>query len=87
MDLRTGKIKWQYETQFPARVFPLITNRIYFVGYIPLSDANHARSTRSGIILALDKETGNKLWRYDLQAPIGRVGPSTMECYSCLQEA
>ena len=38
--------------------------------------SNHAKASTSGIILALDKETGNKLWEYDLQAPIGQVGPS-----------
>jgi outer membrane protein assembly factor BamB len=26
--------------------------------------------------LALDKETGEKLWEYDVNGPIGQVGPS-----------
>ena len=37
---------------------------------------NRRTSWPAGIILALDKETGNKLWEYDLQAPIDQVGPS-----------
>ncbi|MGA9842917.1 MAG: PQQ-binding-like beta-propeller repeat protein [Nitrososphaeraceae archaeon] len=81
MDLRTGKIKWQYQTEFPPRVSPLVTNNIVFVGYIPFTEktktgSNHARTTSYGIILALDKETGKKLWEYDLRAPIGQVGAS-----------
>jgi glucose dehydrogenase len=31
MDLRTGKIKWQYQTEFPPRVSPLVTDDIVFV--------------------------------------------------------
>jgi alcohol dehydrogenase (cytochrome c) len=29
------------------------------------------------VILALDKETGEKLWEYNVKAAIGQVGPST----------
>jgi hypothetical protein len=28
------------------------------------------------VILALDKESGRKLWEYNTNAPIGPVGPS-----------
>ena len=28
------------------------------------------------MILALDKETGEKLWEYNVNAPIAQVGPS-----------
>ena len=81
MNLLNGKVKWQYATKFPPRVSPLVTNKIVIAGYIPFADktkttSNHAKATSSGIILALDKETGSKLWEYDLQAPIGQVGPS-----------
>ena len=34
MDLRTGKVKWQYPTEFPPRVSPLVTNGLVFAGYI-----------------------------------------------------
>ena len=81
MNLLNGKVKWQFETKFPPRVSPLITNKIVIAGYIPFAEktkttSNHAKTTSSGIILALDKETGNELWEYDLHAPIGQVGPS-----------
>ena len=71
LDLMTGKIKWQYQTQFPTRVSPLVTGDVVFAAYIPYTE-----KTKSGIILALDKRTGNKLWEFDVNAPIGQVGPS-----------
>jgi alcohol dehydrogenase (cytochrome c) len=81
MDLRTGNIKWKYQTAFPPRVSPLVTNGIVFTGYIPFTEnaksrTNHVKTTSSGVILALDKETGEKLWEYDVNGPIGQVGPS-----------
>jgi alcohol dehydrogenase (cytochrome c) len=81
MDLRTGNIKWQYQTAFPPRVSPLVTNDIVFTGYIPFTEnaksrTNHVKTTSSGVILALDKETGKKLWEYNVNGPIGQVGPS-----------
>jgi alcohol dehydrogenase (cytochrome c) len=89
MDLRTGKIKWQYQTEFPPRVSPLVTDDIVFAGYIPFTEkatsksstttaisTNLARTIKSGVILALDKQTGRKLWEYNVSAPIGIVGPS-----------
>jgi alcohol dehydrogenase (cytochrome c) len=79
MDLRTGKVKWQYPTEFPPRVSPLVTDDVVFAGYIPFTEkakGNHISTTKSGVILALDKETGKKLWEYNVNAPIGHVGPS-----------
>jgi alcohol dehydrogenase (cytochrome c) len=81
MDLRTGENKWQYQTEFPPRVSPLVTDDVIFTGYIPFTektraDSKHTTTTSSGIILALDKETGRKLWEYDVNAQIGQVGPS-----------
>ena len=71
LDLRTGEIKWQYQTEFPPRVSPLVTYDIVFAGYIPF-----AKKLKSGVILALDKETGTKLWEFDVNAEIAPVGPS-----------
>lgn len=81
LDLKTGKLKWQYQTEFQPRVSPLVTNDILFTGYIPFSEtikakSNHVTTTKSGVILALDKETGKKLWEYNVNASIGQVGPS-----------
>ncbi|HEY7571651.1 MAG TPA: PQQ-binding-like beta-propeller repeat protein [Nitrososphaeraceae archaeon] len=77
MDMRSGKVKWQLPTEFPPRVSPLVTDKIVFVGYIPFSEED--KTNRSGIVLALDKQTGSKIWEYDLHAPIGQVGPSIAE--------
>jgi alcohol dehydrogenase (cytochrome c) len=81
MDLKTGKVKWQYKTEFPPRVSPLVTNNVLFAGYIPFSEnikenSHHVTTTKSGIILALDKQTGKKLWEFNVHAPISPVGPS-----------
>jgi alcohol dehydrogenase (cytochrome c) len=89
MDLRTGKIKWQYQTEFSPRVSPLVTDSVVFAGYIPFTEkaksksstttampTNPTRTIKSGVILALDKQTGKKLWEYNVNAPISIVGPS-----------
>jgi alcohol dehydrogenase (cytochrome c) len=83
LDLRTGKIKWQYQTEFPPRVSPLVTGDIVFAGYIPFTEkaktsptTHGIKTQKAGVILALDKETGKKLWEFNVNAPIGDVGPS-----------
>jgi alcohol dehydrogenase (cytochrome c) len=81
MDLRNGEIKWQYQTEFPPRVSPLVTDDIVFTGYLPFTEktrakSNHTTTTSSGMILALDQETGEKIWEYNVNASIGAVGPS-----------
>ncbi len=83
IDLKTGKIKWEYKTEFPPRVSPLVTNDMVFAGYIPFSEkiskkSNHTATsiTKSGVILALDKETWKELFEYYINAPISPVGPS-----------
>ena len=53
LDLGTGKIKWQYQTEFPPRVSPLVTDDIVFAGFIPFTErakpSTHGTSTlRSG---------------------------------------
>ena len=91
IDLRTGNVKWQDQTEFPPRVSPLITDDIVFAGYIPFTEKGNIKSNstlaaattpiftrtiKSGVILALDKQTGKKLWQYDVNATISEVGPS-----------
>jgi alcohol dehydrogenase (cytochrome c) len=75
MDLRNGNIKWQYQTEFPPRISPIVTNDIVFAGYIPFTESAKTK-TRSGVILALDKETGEKLWEFNVNAAIPQGGPS-----------
>jgi alcohol dehydrogenase (cytochrome c) len=71
IDILTGDTKWKIDTEFPPRVSPLVTNDILFTGYIPYDG-----KIKSGIILALDKQTGSKLWEFNVNAPIAPVGPS-----------
>jgi alcohol dehydrogenase (cytochrome c) len=71
IDILTGETKWKLDTEFPPRVSPLVTNDILFTGYIPYDG-----KSKSGIILALDKQTGSKLWEFNVNAPIAPVGPS-----------
>jgi len=71
LNIRTGEIKWQLQTKYPPRVSPLVTNDILFAGYIP-----YAKNPKTGVILALDKDTGGILWESNVNAPIAPVGPS-----------
>jgi alcohol dehydrogenase (cytochrome c) len=71
LDITTGEIKWQLQTKYPPRISPLVTNDILFAGYIPF-----AKNMKTGVILALDKETGDRLWEKNVKAPIAPVGPS-----------
>jgi alcohol dehydrogenase (cytochrome c) len=71
LNISTGESKWQLQTKFPPRVSPLVTNDILFAGYIP-----YAKDLKTGVILALDKETGDILWESNVNAPIASVGPS-----------
>jgi len=71
LNIRTGEIKWQLQTKYPPRVSPLVTNDILFAGYIP-----YAKNLKTGVILALDKDTGGILWESNVNAPIAPVGPS-----------
>jgi alcohol dehydrogenase (cytochrome c) len=86
VDLQTGKVKWEYPTEFPTWVSPAVTNGVVFSGHItatgkPYSVSDFGAPTEtpqipSGVIMALDKDTGNKLWEFNVGAPIGIGGPS-----------
>jgi alcohol dehydrogenase (cytochrome c) len=86
VDIKTGQIKWQHPTEFPTWVSPLVTNDVVFSGHITATgkpykynDFGAATNTPlipSGIIMALDKETGDKLWEFNVGAPVGTGGPS-----------
>jgi outer membrane protein assembly factor BamB len=86
IDIQTGQVKWEHPTEFPNWVSPLVTNDIVFSGHItatgkPYSYNDFGSPTDtplipSGIIMALDKETGNKLWEFNVGAPVGTGGPS-----------
>ena len=50
--------------------------RVTFILQKKQESNHHVSTTKSGIILALDKENGQKLWEYNINAEIGQVGPS-----------
>lgn len=86
IDIKTGKIKWVYPTEFPTRVSPAVTNGVLFSGQMTAIGTPYKYDTEtgitstplnpSGIIFALDKDTGKKLWEFNVGAPIGIGGPS-----------
>jgi outer membrane protein assembly factor BamB len=52
-----------------------------FAGFIPLTERAKPSTLgtltlRSGVVLALNKDTGEKLWEANVNAPIGQVEPS-----------
>jgi outer membrane protein assembly factor BamB len=69
--LKNGDIKWKIDTKFPPRVSPTVSNGIVYTGYIQFEG-----NKRSGVVLALDKTSGAKLWDYNVSAPIAPVGIS-----------
>ncbi len=88
LDSANGQIKWRHETSTPTWVSPLVTNDVLFAGNItstgkPYSYNVFAAPTSTplnvtGIIKALDKNTGQVLWQKDTRVPgpIGIGGPS-----------
>jgi alcohol dehydrogenase (cytochrome c) len=86
VDIKTGKIKWIYPTEFPPWTSPTVTNGLVFAGHMtatgkPYQFGEFGAPTvtplnPSGIIFALDKDTGKKLWEFNVGSPIGVGGPS-----------
>lgn len=86
LDLKTGKIKWVHKTDFPTWVSPLATNGVVFSGTITATGKPYPYSAfggptdtpliPSGILMALDADTGKTLWEFNLGSPVGIGGPS-----------
>lgn len=91
MDKKTGNIKWEHKTEFPTWVSPLVTNGLAFTGHVtsigneqtgttyPVSDFGGPTSTPllpSGILMALDADTGETLWEFNVGSAIAIGGPS-----------
>ena len=92
MDIGTGKTKWEHKVGFPPLVSPLVTNGVVFSGYIPFVEKPSIKYTtspsgipkkitathqiRTGLILALDEDTGQELWKFNVAGPTGVGGPS-----------
>ncbi|HZD42878.1 MAG TPA: PQQ-binding-like beta-propeller repeat protein, partial [Methanomicrobiales archaeon] len=81
IDLATGNKTWEYPTDYPTYVSPLVTNGLVFAGHMTATGKpyqynffSHPEKTPimpTGIIFALDKKTGKKVWEFNLGA-----GPS-----------
>ncbi len=86
IDLKTGKIVWKYPTDHGTFVSPLVTNGVVFSGQLTdqgkpftYSDFGGPVTTplmSSGILMALDSNTGQLLWQYNCGAQVGIGGPS-----------
>ena len=86
IDMRTGIIKWNYRVDFPPLVSPLVTQGLVFSGYIPFTEktakSSHighpitSHQIRTGVMLALDSDTGKEMWTAAVEGPIGVGGSS-----------
>jgi len=92
LNLKTGDIVWEHDTPTPTWVSPLVTGDVVFSGYITPPGTPYNSSTFGapigetpevvrGIIMALDKNTGESLWEYDVGVPVGIGGPSLANEY------
>jgi alcohol dehydrogenase (cytochrome c) len=86
LDLKTGKVVWQYKSPNPTFVSPLVSNGVVYSGRLtdsgkpfPFSDFGGPTSTPqvvSGMLMAFDTETGQILWQFNLGAQASIGGPS-----------
>ncbi len=82
----TGEVKWRHDVDFPTKTSALVTNDIVFAGHMTPIGTPYEAGTfgnpsssplfSSGIIVALDKQTGEPLWEFNVGEPIGIGGPS-----------
>ena len=87
LDPKTGNIKWQVKTEFPTWCSPLVTNGVVFTGHVTSMGVPYDYSTdfagptetpqiSSGILMALDADTGKELWEFNVGAQVAIGGPS-----------
>lgn len=87
LDLKTGDVKWEYKTDYPTWCSPLVTNGVVFSGHVTaigdtlMSDPDFGDPLEtslipSGILIAIDADTGKRLWEFNMGAPVGIGGPS-----------
>jgi len=87
LDPMTGNIKWQVKTEFPTWCSPLVTNGLVFAGHVTSMGVPYNYSTAfggptetpqisTGILMALDADTGNELWEFNVGSQVGIGGPS-----------
>jgi outer membrane protein assembly factor BamB len=75
IDLKTGRVKWEFPTGFPTWVSPLVTNGIVISGHItspggiftvtdPFSNPLETPEVVRGVLIALDANTGTTTQNY-----------------------
>jgi alcohol dehydrogenase (cytochrome c) len=84
LDLKTGKVKWEQKFDFPVWGAPIVTNGLIFCDHVTASgtpytytvfgQASDTPQIPSGIMMALDKDTGKVLWQFNVGAPVGVGG-------------
>jgi len=86
IDIGTGKTKWEHKVEFPSLGSPLVTSGLVFSGYIPFAEKPCIKYTitpfgipkkitgkhqsRTGLILALNKVTGQEVGKFNVAVPI-----------------
>ena len=86
VDMKSGAIKWVYPTEFPTWASPAVSNGVVFSGHITATGTPYEANdfgapmktplNPSGIVIALDKDTGKLLWQFNVGAPLGIGGPA-----------
>lgn len=86
IDIGTGKTKWEHKVEFPSLGSTVVTSGLVFSGYIPFAEKPCIKYTitpfgipkkitakhqsRTGLILALNKVTGQELGKFNVAVPI-----------------
>jgi alcohol dehydrogenase (cytochrome c) len=86
LDIKTGKVVWQFQSPNPTFVSPLISNGVLYSGritdtgkpyeYSDFGGPSKTPQVVSGILYAFDADTGKMLWQFNLGAQASIGGPS-----------
>ncbi len=87
LDTKTGNIKWKRDLEFPTWCSPLVTDGLVFACHVTATGVPYQYETQfggilnsplisSGILMALDADTGETLWQFNVGSMVGIGGPS-----------
>lgn len=87
LDIKTGNIKWKHDLEFPTWCSPLVTDELVFAAHVTATGVPYQYETQfggiinsplisSGILMALDAETGKTLWQFNVGSMVAIGGPS-----------
>jgi outer membrane protein assembly factor BamB len=70
LDADSGAVRWSVPTELHIESSPAIDGNVVVVGCGAIENpANHKPISHPGYVLAVDLETGEELWRYDVNDP------------------